>query len=80
MEILNSRLVDVSNTEEEKKTPNVIPQWQPKVDVLDREIPSTLAVGKQYDKAVLETPNPRLQSNVSTNVTKPVFWCTCFAF
>nr|GEV96954.1 hypothetical protein [Tanacetum cinerariifolium] len=67
MAILNSRLVDVSNTEE-KKTPNVIPQRQAKVDVLDREIPSTLAIGKQYDKAVLETPNPRMQSNMQDEV------------
>ncbi|PWA75012.1 hypothetical protein CTI12_AA247060 [Artemisia annua] len=67
MEILNSRLVDVSNTEE-KKTPNVIPQWQAKVDVLDCENPSTLAIGKQYDTAVLETPNPRLHSNMQDEV------------
>lgn len=67
MEILESRLVDVSSAEGEKKAASVISQGQAKVDVLDREIPSTMTFSKRYDveKAVVETPRPRLQSNVS---------------
>lgn len=71
MEILKSRLNDVSDAEGEKKTASVISQGQDKVDVSDREVPSTLTMGKQYDveRAVLETPMPRFPSNVSTNVS-----------
>ncbi|KVI11666.1 hypothetical protein Ccrd_009926 [Cynara cardunculus var. scolymus] len=70
MEILNSRLVDVSSAEEEKNTPDVISQGQAKEGVLDVEIPSTLTMGKQYDleRAVLETPMRRLQSNMREEV------------
>lgn len=66
MEILKSRLVDDSNDEGEKKAVSVISQGQDKVNELD-EIPS---LGKQYD---VETPMPRLQSNVSKHVNKSVY-------
>ncbi|KAI3771661.1 hypothetical protein L6452_02828 [Arctium lappa] len=70
MEILNSRLVDVSSAEGEKKAPDVISQGQAKEGMLDGEIPSTLTMGKQYDleRAVLETPMRRLQSNMREEV------------
>ena len=75
MEILNSRLVDVSSPEGEKKAPDVVSHGQAKEGMLDGEIPSTLTMGKQYDleRAVLETPMHHLQSNVSTNVTISCF-------
>lgn len=66
MEILKSRLVDDSNAEGEGKAASVISQGQGKGNLLDNKIPSTSNVRTQYD---LETPMPRLQSNVSTIVT-----------
>ncbi|KAJ9548676.1 hypothetical protein OSB04_021219 [Centaurea solstitialis] len=70
MEILNSRLVDVSSAEGEKKAPDAISHGQAKEGMLDGEIPSTLTMGKQYDleRAVLETPMRRLQSNIREEV------------
>lgn len=70
MEILNSRLVDVSNAEGEQKPASMIPQGQAKPDASNRETPSALTWGKQYDveKTVLETPMPRLQSNMQEEV------------
>lgn len=70
MEILNSRLVDLSSAEGEKKAPDVISQGQAKEGMLDGAIPSTITMGKQHDseRAVLETPMHRLQSNMREEV------------
>ncbi|KAI3513801.1 hypothetical protein L1887_11969 [Cichorium endivia] len=64
MEILNSRLVDVSNVEEEKKTKAVISHGKAKEDMVGHTI------GKQYDvdRGVLETPMPHFQSNIQDEV------------
>ncbi|KAI3694823.1 hypothetical protein L1987_77804 [Smallanthus sonchifolius] len=65
MEILKSRLVDDSNAEGEENAASVISLGQGKGNVLDHEIPSTSNIRKQYD---LETPMPRLQSNIQDEV------------
>ncbi|XP_071724169.1 uncharacterized protein [Rutidosis leptorrhynchoides] len=63
MEILKSRLIDVSDTEGEKKTETVTFQEQDKADLLDREVRSN-----DVEKAVLETPMPHLPSNMQDEV------------
>ncbi|KAL4571483.1 hypothetical protein LXL04_018243 [Taraxacum kok-saghyz] len=62
MEILNSRMIDVSNTEDPKKSPPVISHGKAK---------EVHTIGKQYntESTVLETPMPNSQSNMQDEVT-----------